>query len=397
MDCKSFMKNLDNYEMLSEDAIEEMKLHAVSCEACRREMDFMLSVMETVKNLPKIEPPADFMDNLNIRIDAEEKKKLRISSRIARNIQHNWKQYTAAAACFALVAVITANSNIFVDKLMKNDDGVISTDTVVTDDGSSASPTDGSADNIVAADVIAADVVTADAAGDNDVIALPSKMTEKTEQSTVSTDKKAAKSSKNEKTVTEKSVSPVSVYVAPASEEQSVAVAQEPAEIKTDAVAAVAAITAEPEQQKEETAKKRSVKAKSDDYGIALSSVSDYEIASYNQPAGRSMPDSESTARGYSLAFEESIAYGSYSKIDRNGNPIEETPKAIGNIKIYAEDAEEAKNVIMQYSHDVNGDLYSTDSASLSMMLSCLNSKGVRYKNYTPAYEGEIQFKLVIG
>lgn len=45
----------------------------------------------------------------------------------------------AAAACFALVAVVTANSNIFVDKMNGNDDGVIQEETVVTDsDGNTA-------------------------------------------------------------------------------------------------------------------------------------------------------------------------------------------------------------------------------------------------------------------
>ena len=56
-----------------------------------------------------------------------------------RNVRRNWKQYTAAAACFALVAVVTANSNMFVDKMNGNDDGVIQEETVVTDsDGNTA-------------------------------------------------------------------------------------------------------------------------------------------------------------------------------------------------------------------------------------------------------------------
>ena len=40
---------------------------------------------------------------------------------------------------FALVAVVTANSNMFVDKMNGNDDGVIQEETVVTDsDGNTA-------------------------------------------------------------------------------------------------------------------------------------------------------------------------------------------------------------------------------------------------------------------
>ena len=75
---------------------------------------------------------------LNVRIDEEEKKKARITRRVMRNVRRNWKQYTAAAACFVLV-VVTANSNMFVDKMNGNDDGVIQEETVVTDsDGNTA-------------------------------------------------------------------------------------------------------------------------------------------------------------------------------------------------------------------------------------------------------------------
>lgn len=57
------------------------------------------------------------MEKLNVRIDEEEKKKARITRRVMRNVRRNWKQYTAAAACFALVAVVTATAICSSDKM----------------------------------------------------------------------------------------------------------------------------------------------------------------------------------------------------------------------------------------------------------------------------------------
>ncbi len=139
MNCDKFNKCLDNYENLSDETKQKMDKHALECANCKSELEFMRSIISTAKSLPDINVPVDFMEKLNVRIDEEEKKKARITRRVMRNVRRNWKQYTAAAACFALVAVVTANSNMFVDKMNGNDDGVIKEETVVTDsDGNTA-------------------------------------------------------------------------------------------------------------------------------------------------------------------------------------------------------------------------------------------------------------------
>lgn len=132
MDCEKFGKYLENFESLTENEQLSLTAHASECERCAKELDFMLSVIETVKSLPDIEAPADFMERLNARIDEEERKK-KLSSRIAYNVSRNWRQYTAAAACLALVAVLTANGKLLTDRLTGTDDGVIVNDTPVTD------------------------------------------------------------------------------------------------------------------------------------------------------------------------------------------------------------------------------------------------------------------------
>ena len=139
MNCDKFNECLDNYENLSDETKQKMDKHALECANCKSELEFMRSIISTAKSLPDINVPVDFMEKLNVRIDEEEKKKARITRRVMRNVRRNWKQYTAAAACFALVAVVTANSNMFVDKMNGNDDGVIQEETVVTDsDGNTA-------------------------------------------------------------------------------------------------------------------------------------------------------------------------------------------------------------------------------------------------------------------
>ena len=100
----------------------------------------------------------------------------------------------------------------------------------------------------------------------------------------------------------------------------------------------------------------------------------------------------------YSLAGGAQIAYGRYYKLDKDGNPIEapEENKPIGSIVISAKDADEALSVIRQYSYDEDGEFYTTSSDRLTSMLSVLSVQGIGYSNYTPAYEGEVTFKLVI-
>ena len=130
MTCEKFAEMLDNYESLTDEEKALMSEHANVCEACRRELDFMRSMINAVRTLPEIKVPDDFLENLNKRIDAEETPTRR--SVVAGHILHNWQKYSAVAACLVLAVVIGTNYNTLMDGMNGDDDGVISTVTTVT-------------------------------------------------------------------------------------------------------------------------------------------------------------------------------------------------------------------------------------------------------------------------
>jgi hypothetical protein len=131
------------------------------------------------------------------------------------------------------------------------------------------------------------------------------------------------------------------------------------------------------------------------DYTIAASGEN--EIAMYADEAsvskrGRARTSSDAKTR-YSIASSSDISNGRIDNIKRDES---DANKAITQIKISSKNAEEVVNLVLKYSYDVNGDLYSTDSEKLSMLLARLNQEGISYTDYTPAYEGNITFRLVI-
>lgn len=129
MTCEKFAEMLDNYESLTDEEKALMEEHAAACEECRRELDFMCSMINAVKTLPEIKVPDDFLENLNKRIDAEAVLVRRRG--FAGYISYNWKKYSAVAACLVLAVVIGANYNTLVDNMNGDDDGVIDTVTTV--------------------------------------------------------------------------------------------------------------------------------------------------------------------------------------------------------------------------------------------------------------------------
>lgn len=392
MDCDKFNEYLDSYENLSDETKLEMDKHSQECENCKSELEFMRSIISTAKSLPDINIPVDFIEKLNVRIDEEEKKKARITRRVIRNVRRNWKQYTAAAACFALVAVVTSNSNMFVEKMNGNDDGVIQEETVVTDSNgntpvSTASPvvvqdsTNESQPTVIEETVentIAENKTSKSTA--SLVTAKPKTSTNSVKSSVVANNSKsesysAVRTETLNSAVPEVSSSPVN------SDESAVSV-----EIKNET----------PENTSD-------VQTYSQDEGIAVANVdvqSD-EYPVYNESetnVNNSRTVKSDVEAGYKLAKGSKIAYGRYYKLDKDGNPIEkpEENRPIGSIVISSKDAEEALSVIRQYSYDEDGDFYTTSSDRLTSMLSVLTGQGIGYSNYTPAYEGELTFKLVI-
>lgn len=361
MDCEHFGKKLDNYENLTEDEKIEMTKHAAECEICGRELDFMLSIIETTKSLPNIKPPSDFMEKLNLRIDAEERKKRNIALRITANIHKNWRQYTAAAACLALVAVITSNGMNLVGKMTGGDDGVIYDETQVADNA------------VPGATPLAEGHNTPALTGEN----------------TIKTDKDADK------------VIPDSIVMSDAVNAATVKATAVPSvtasntalpsrtwgKIKNNTPTPVAAHTEAP---KDET-----LPTNNDEIVVANISGDDNLISAHNDDGHEAEPNKErNIPSNYSLVDNGELVIAKYEAPEEGEDA--DSKKAIGKIKIATKDVDEAMDVIMQYSHDVSGDFYTTDSANLSLMLSSLIQKGVNYANYTPAYEGNIKFQLVI-
>lgn len=371
MDCKSFNEHLDNYEFLSKETKDEMNCHADVCENCRNELDFMLSVMSTVKSLPKIEPPVDFMDKLNLRLDEEEKIKYGVVSRVSRNLRKNWKQYTALAACFALVAVITSNGRYLVKNISDDDSGIIQREDTVIDSDDENRP-------------------------------IPAIVTDETDSNEVQVDDSVAAAvaeKKREKTIVSSDVkvnefAPVR-EVASAIDDLSPAKSNEIEAASDRLVIAPAArdIESEDERLVGEVA---AYSMEASDYQIAPANISGEEIAAYSIddeiPEIRSRVRDEDITGGYTLASNAKLA----NIRSRNTSSMYEENKAIGTIKISADNVEEVINLVLEYAYDVDGDLYTTSSDNLSLLLSSLNSKGVDYEDYTPGYEGEITFKLVI-
>ncbi len=410
MNCEDFKKFLDNYESLTDAEKLAMNAHAAECKDCADELDFTLSIIKTAKSLPKIPSPPDFMDNLNIRIDAEERKRKRISFRIAENLRRNGKIYGAAAACFALVAVLTANSANLLNRMKPDDGGVIEQETVVTNDNTSSSARD---PRITPEDGGNSAAATDSPLAEPTAPALENK--EKTEKSisreNAYTPAPAANTAPSAPSViTSASLKTAgettAASPAPKTEQVKIAVSQPTAAAASNPDFSAAPIPAAEDNAKsvpadippEDTVNDIPENHEAESFSLSKARMSyDDEIAMAQSDIQETQEVADVEER-YSLAEEGNIAHGQYYRIDKNGNPIkEEQNKAIGQIKISADNIDKAMDVVRQYSYSVSDDLYETDSASLSLMLSSFTEKGVLYTNYTPAYTGDIRFRLVIG
>ncbi|MGN0106555.1 MAG: hypothetical protein ACI4A5_02505 [Hominilimicola sp.] len=382
MNCEKFRDCLDNYENLTNEEKAEMTLHASQCEECASELDFMLSIIETAKSLPRIEPPSDFMDKLNIRIDMEERKKQQLAKRILRNVQRNWCQYAAAAACFALVAVITANGKLLVGKIDGGSDGVISEETVTTDDlGDESSTATAKPSSPQINDTKSDEPKAADFQSPFEESAVPSVERADTE--------KKASIQATAKTAVSTQPAKSSVQTAKAAENspsiaESNSSVSPPANTETVGEASPAAQSIQTAQVQPKT-----------DYGIAAASITpEVEVSAYSAEADQYVALNARSA--YSLAEDNNnIALGRYYNAENHNDDEDEEPKAIGKMKISSADAQKAMDVIQQYSFDQDGDLYTTDSANLTLILSSLNREDVSYTDYTMESDGVIKFKVV--
>lgn len=369
MNCTEFNGYLDDFEALTDEQKLEMNTHAASCDKCRSEMDFMMSIIETMHTLPKIQVPADFADKLSARIDIEEKKRASLMRRAMRNISVNRNRYTAAAACFALVAVLTANGTKLVDDMVSRDsNGVVDTETTEIDAGDNA---------VSMPDLIS---TFAPAAEPETVLNSP--------RVNVSD-----KGNENNKDAAGRHAVPQvnsvrnAATAGPAIRSVSSAEGNQASQ-PVSTVAALADNTSEASSEPaglndEDMLPMRSMyrmQPEEDDNIVAYSDIED------NIP------------QEYSLASAEdgisNIAHGRYYRSDNTAQVVE-APKAIGSIRISADDKAKAMGVILLYSY-ANGDFYTTDSDKLYYMLVELAQMGINYDDYTPGGYGDVTFRLVI-
>jgi len=418
MNCEDFGKYLDNYENLT--AVEKCQMleHAALCEKCKAELDFFMSMIATAYSLPKIEPPADFMEKLGARLDAEDKKAVS-TSKIIWHVRRNWKQYTAAAACLALVTVITANRTAFLDPYVENDDnGVISEETVPA--GNTEAPAKGESNNEVFAQPTPNAPVRADtpqAASTSTPVPFSHTSPLAVNSTPVSVRQAASKSTPAPRTSSAVPVSSAAqpdaampIFQAPPSTEAvstpSVETASIPSVIATPTVPAQTDTSTSQPVRETVTQTSQAAAAETKKPISTSNPREDYDIAHINNPDSsvahdiraedvKASIDASEVKSNYSLAEGgEEIAYGRYYTLDRNGNPLS-SASGIGSIKISSEDAELAMEIIDRYPHDENGNVYTTDSVNLTRILSKLKSEGVNFTDYTLGDTGEVKFKVI--
>ncbi len=120
MDCENFHKKLAMFENLSDEEKAELKAHAGSCAECSKEYEAYNNMLETVRSLPKLSAPDDFLAKLNERIDAEKPARVKPPGVWTHLRQHSYR-YGAVAACLMLVAVIGINSGDLIGRMNGTD------------------------------------------------------------------------------------------------------------------------------------------------------------------------------------------------------------------------------------------------------------------------------------
>ena len=132
MNCEKFADMLDNYACLSDAELQELEEHAAVCESCADDLAFMRSILGTAKSLPPIEPPVDFLDSVNSRLDAELAKEAPVKRLVRRSVPFV-SRYGAVAACVALSVAVGVNAGMLTSRMNNDGTGVISEETTTAD------------------------------------------------------------------------------------------------------------------------------------------------------------------------------------------------------------------------------------------------------------------------
>ncbi len=107
MRCKDVKKLISLYidgELSFEKRIK-LERHINNCPFCRRELEDLKIIIKEIHNLPKIEPPINFIDNLWYRYQEE------------RTVQRNYKRiFFILGLTFALIFIFLLSQKIWIQK-----------------------------------------------------------------------------------------------------------------------------------------------------------------------------------------------------------------------------------------------------------------------------------------
>ena len=129
MNCEIFAQMLDNYADLTDEEIQELESHAIICQSCNDDLAFMRSILGTVKSLPPIDPPSDFLESVNIRLDKELARESVIKRFVRRSRPYVYR-YGAIAACAVLAVGVSMNADMLLARMNNDNSGIIAEESI---------------------------------------------------------------------------------------------------------------------------------------------------------------------------------------------------------------------------------------------------------------------------
>jgi hypothetical protein len=387
----------------------------------------MRSIISTTSSLPPIEPPEDFLDKLNTRLDKEIEQESKLT-RFVRRSRPYIGRYGAVAACFAVAVTVGINADTLVSRMNNSDDGVISR-TTTSDDGIAVPelPEDIKADKSGEESDTASEATTVPSIvptfGDMSEAQTRDKSTS-IPMGAVGSDTQQAKAAQPQKTETVKNSSSVNTAGTSASAANagmsvgagSTASATPVPQLSTVAPSASynsgsASAAVQEEAQKDNSPSVTSA-ASSEDNITADTAVEKKENADISPAYVRARiaegPDEYSVVDNLQIkdeyaevqSLEESDTVNALSdytivQMDTQEEMAYSTPLG-STISIKSKDADRAKEVIDVFVSGVYGNYYMITSGDMNDLLSQLGREGIWYDANINESGDKISFKLII-
>ncbi|HIT85171.1 MAG TPA: hypothetical protein IAA60_04595 [Candidatus Ornithomonoglobus intestinigallinarum] len=354
MDCENFHKKLAMFENLSDEEKAELKAHAGSCAECSKEYEAYNNMLETVRSLPKLSAPDDFLAKLNERIDAEKPARVKPPGVWTHLRQHSYR-YGAVAACLMLVAVIGINSGDLIGRMNGTDSELpvlppaVGTEKLTDGEEASPKPTE-EAKSTQQPAASAAPKVSA---------------THKPLATAIPTSKPKATSRPSSPTLSPKASVSTPVY------EPQNDTAQDDTRVFSENNTTAAPKDTEPAAETP------------DNSGIAVAEAPENTGNSVpDDPSEYSLPDDEPTVMSVNPA-----APGDYTRGTEVSN----------SIQVSAANEARAREIISSYSIASDGDCYSVSSDRMEEFLEAMSNAEIDYsQNCIDDGSGTVTFRLII-